>query len=232
VEKVLHSFKHKYCIGDKRMPITTLTNISVPTEGAGSNSSLLMPKLQYRFRVFLDNFGTTGAADGTREISRQVVDVTRPNVSFEQMTIEAYNSRTYLAGKHTWDPITLTLREDANNNVQKIVGQQIQRQFDFYEQSSAVSSGTYKFQTRIEILDGGNGAQGANIIDRFHLVGCYIESANYNTLAYATNEPVTTTLSIRYDNAIQFGADEDFIGIGSAVGRASNASIGGTTVTG
>ena len=214
------------------MPITTLQNISVPTEGAGSNSSLLMPKLQYRFRVFLDNFGTTGAADGTREISRQVVDVTRPNLSFEQMTIDAYNSRTYLAGKHTWDPITLTLREDANNNVQKIVGQQIQRQFDFYEQSSAVSSGTYKFQTRIEILDGGNGANGANIIDRFHLVGCYIESANYNTLAYATNEPVTTTLSIRYDNAIQFGADEDFIGIGSAESRASNASVGGTTVTG
>ena len=214
------------------MPITTLTNISVPTEGGGSNSSLLMPKLQYRFRVFLDNFGTTGAADGTREMSRQVVDVTRPNVSFEQMTIEAYNSRTYLAGKHTWDPITLTLREDANNNVQKIVGQQIQRQFDFFEQSSAVSSGTYKFQTRIEILDGGNGATGANVIDRFHLVGCYVESANYNTLAYATNEPVTTTLSIRYDNAIQFGADEDFVGIGSPETRATNGSVGGTTVTG
>ena len=214
------------------MPITTLTNISIPTEGAGSNSSLLMPKLQYRFRVFLDNFGTSGAADGTREVSRQVVDVTRPNLSFEQMTIEAYNSRTYLAGKHTWDPITLTLREDANNNVQKVVGQQIQRQFDFYEQSSAVSSGTYKFQTRIEILDGGNGANGANVIDRFHLVGCYVESANYNTLAYATNEPVTTTLSIRYDNAIQFGADDDFIGIGSSETRSTNASVGGTAVTG
>ena len=214
------------------MPITTLTNISIPTEGAGSNSSLLMPKLQYRFRVFLDNFGTTGAADGTREMSRQVVDVTRPNLSFEQMTIEAYNSRTYLAGKHTWDPITLTLREDANNNVQKVVGQQIQRQFDFYEQSSAVASGTYKFQTRIEILDGGNGANGANVIDRFHLVGCYVESANYNTLAYATNEPVTTTLSIRYDNAIQFGADDDFVGIGSIETRSTNASVGGTAVTG
>ena len=214
------------------MPITTLQNISIPTEGAGSNSSLLMPKLQYRFRVLLENFGTTGGPDGTREISRQVVDVTRPNVSFEKMTIEAYNSKTYLAGKHTWEPITLTLREDANNNVQKVVGQQLQKQFDFFEQSSAVSSGTYKFQTRIEILDGGNGATGANVIDRFHLVGCYIESANYNTLAYATNEPVTTTLSIRYDNAIQFGADEDFIGIGSAEVRATNGSVGGTTVTG
>ena len=214
------------------MPITTLQNISVPTEGAGSNSSLLMPKLQYRFRVLLDNFGTTGGPDGTREVSRQVVDVTRPNVSFEQMTIEAYNSKTYLAGKHTWDPITLTLREDANNNVQKVVGQQLQKQFDFFEQSSAVSSGTYKFQTRIEILDGGNGANGANVIDRFQLVGCYLESANYNTLAYATNEAVTTSLTIRYDNAIQFGADESFEGIGEAVTRATNAATGGTTVTG
>jgi hypothetical protein len=213
------------------MPITTLQNISIPTEGAGSNSSLLMPKLQYRFRVFLDSFGTTGGPDGVREISRQVVDVTRPNVSFEQMTIDAYNSRTYLAGKHTWEPITLTLREDANNNVQKIVGQQLQRQFDFFEQSSAVSSGSYKFQTRIEILDGGNGATGANVIDRFHLVGCYIESANYNTLAYATNEAVTTSLTIRYDNAIQFGADEEFVGIGAPVTRATQAATGGTVVT-
>ena len=214
------------------MPITTLQNISVPTEGAGSNSSLLMPKLQYRFRVLLDNFGTTGGPDGTREISRQVVDVTRPNVSFEQMTIDAYNSRTYLAGKHTWEPITLTLREDANNNVQKVVGQQLQKQFDFFEQSSAVSSGTYKFQTSIEVVDGGNGANGAAVIDRFRLVGCYIESANYNTLAYATNEAVTTSLTIRYDNAIQFGADESFEGIGEAVTRAVAAGIGGTTVTG
>jgi hypothetical protein len=214
------------------MPITTLQNISVPTEGAGSNSSLLMPKLQYRFRVLLDNFGTTGGPDGTREVSRQVVDVTRPNISFEQMTIEAYNSRTYLAGKHTWEPITLTLREDANNNVQKVVGQQLQRQFDFFEQSSAVSSGSYKFQTSIEILDGGNGANGAAVIDRFRLVGCYIESANYNSLAYATNEAVTTTLTIRYDNAIQFGADESFEGIGEATARAVAASTGGTTITG
>jgi hypothetical protein len=214
------------------MPITTLQNISIPTEGAGSNSSLLMPKLQYRFRVFLDNFGTTGGPDGVREISRQVIDVTRPNISFEQMTIDAYNSRTYLAGKHTWEPITLNLREDANNNVQKIVGQQLQRQFDFFEQSSAVSSGSYKFQTRIEILDGGNGATGANVIDRFHLVGCYIESANYNTLAYATNEPVTVALTIRYDNAIQFGADDDFVGVGEPVVRSTTASIGGTVVTG
>ena len=215
------------------MPITTLQNISIPTEGAGSNSSLLMPKLQYRFRVLLDGFGTTGGPDGVREVSRQVVDVTRPNLSFEQITIDAYNSRSYLAGKHTWEPITLTLREDANNNVQKIVGQQLQRQFDFFEQSSAVAGGTYKFQTRIEILDGGNGGNGANVLDRFHLVGCYIESANYNTLAYATNDPVTVSLTIRYDNAIQYGTDgADYVGVGEFAARSTQDAAGGSQVTG
>lgn len=214
------------------MPITTLQNISVPTEGAGSNSSLLMPKMQYRFRVLFDNFGAGGGPDGVREVSRQVIDVTRPNLSFEQITIDAYNSRSYLAGKHTWEPITLNLREDANNNIQKVVGQQLQKQFDFFEQSSAVAGGTYKFQTRIEILDGGNGANGPNVIDRFHLVGCYIESANYNTLAYATSDAVTVALTIRYDNAIQYGADDAEYGIGEAVTRALVDSAGGTQATG
>jgi hypothetical protein len=216
------------------MPITTLTNISVPTAGPGSNSGLLMPKLQYRFRVFLDSFGVATAGDEARELTRQVADVTRPNVTFDQIQLDVYNSKTYLAGKHTWEPITLTLREDVNNSMQKIVGQQLQKQFDFFEQSSAVSGGTYKFQTRIEILDGGNGGTaGAGVIDRFHLVGCYLESVNYNTLAYNSNDPVTITLSIRYDNAIQFGLDgREISGIGAPVPFATINSPGGTQATG
>ena len=208
--------------GEDRMPITSLNNISIPTEGAGSNQSLLMPKLQYRFRVILENFG---AGADVRELTRQVVDVTRPNLSFEQITLDAYNSRTYLAGKHTWEPITLNLREDVNSNVQRAVGQQLQRQFDFYEQSSAASGGTYKFTTKIEILDGGNGNFTANVLDRYELVGCYIESANYNTLAYSTNDPVQIALTIRYDNAIQTDASGAIVG---GVGEAVTRFAGGT----
>ena len=206
------------------MPITSLNNISVPTEGAGSNQSLLMPKLQYRFRVILEGFG---AGADLREMTRQVVDVTRPNVSFEQITIDAYNSRSYLAGKHNWEPITLTLREDVNNNIQRVVGQQLQKQFDFYEQASAASGGTYKFKTKIEILDGGNGNLEANVLDRYEMVGCYLESANYKTLAYSTNDPVTISLNIRYDNAIQTEAGGAIGGgVGQSVGRAAGGTDG------
>ena len=205
------------------MAISTLSKITVPLASgdSASNQGLLMPKLQYRFRVSLENFGVSTP---TTERTKQVIDVTRPNVSFEQMTLDVYNSRVYLAGKHTWEPLSLNLREDVNNNVQKLVGEQLQKQFDFFEQSSAASGLDYKFTTRIEILDGGNGIHTPNILDTFEVYGCYLESANYNTLNYATNEPVTVSLSIRYDNAIQTPADT---GIGTAVGRTLNTAVTG-----
>jgi hypothetical protein len=206
------------------MAISTLSKITVPLASgdSASNQGLLMPKLQYRFRVSLENFGTSTP---TTELTKQVIDVARPNVSFEQMTIDIYNSRVYLAGKHTWEAITLNLREDVNNNVQKLVGEQLQKQFDFYEQSSAASGQDYKFTTRIEILDGGNGANTPNVLETFELYGCYVESANYNQLAYSNStDPVSVTLSIRYDNAIQ---SPQGTGIGTAVGRTVNTLVTG-----
>ena len=205
------------------MAISTLSKITVPLASgdSASNQGLLMPKLQYRFRVSLENFGVSTP---TTELTKQVIDVTRPNVSFEQMTIDVYNSRVYLAGKHTWEPIVLNLREDVNNNVQKLVGEQLQKQFDFYEQSSAASGQDYKFTTRIEILDGGNGVHTPNVLETFELYGCFVTNANYNTLAYQNNEPVTVTLEIQYDNAIQTPTDT---GIGTAVGRTLGSLITG-----
>ena len=206
------------------MAISSLSKITVPLASDASNSTqgLLMPKLQYRFRVSLENFGVSTP---TTELTKQVIDVARPNVSFEKMTIDIYNSRVYLAGKHTWDPITLNLREDVNNNVQKLVGEQLQKQFDFYEQSSAASGQDYKFTTRIEILDGGNGANTPNVLETFELYGCYVESANYNQLAYSNStDPVSISLNIQYDNAIQ---SPQGTGIGTAIGRTANTLVTG-----
>ena len=197
------------------MAISTLSKFTVPlaSDQSAANQGLLMPKLQYRFRVILENFGISTPRS---EITKQVVDVTRPDLSFDQITLDVYNSRVYMAGKHTWAPITLTIRDDVNNAVSKLVGEQVQKQFDFFEQASASSGVDYKFTTRIEMLDGGNGAAAPGVLETFELYVAYVESVNYNTLAYATSDPATITLAIRYDNAIQ---TPQGTGIGSAVTR-------------
>jgi len=205
------------------MSVATLSKFTVPlaSDQSASNQGLLMPKLQYRFRLILENFGVSTPRT---EITKQVIDVTRPSLTFDETILDVYNSRVYLAGKHTWEPITINLRDDVNNSVSKLCGEQIQKQFDFFEQSSASSGTDYKFTGRIEMLDGGNGANAVTVLETWELYGAYVQNINYNTVAYATSDPATITLSIRYDNAIQAPKGT---GIGTAVARTL-----GTLVTG
>ena len=178
-----------------------------------------MPKLKYRFRVTLIGFGVAAAT----ELTKQVQDVTRPKVSFEEMELPIYNSKVKLAGRYTLENITLTLRDDASGQVQKLVGQQIQKQFDFMEQASARSGIDYKFTTRIEVLDGGNANLAPRVLETFNCYGCFVQNADYGELNYATNEPATVALTIRFDNMEQWGAEKNTTslegGIGAAVGR-------------
>ena len=212
------------------MAITSLNNIGIPTtNAAGSTQVLLMPKLKYRFRVTLLGFGVAAAT----ELTKQVQDVTRPKVSFEEMTLDVYNSKVKLAGKYTLENVTLTLRDDASGQVQKMVGQQIQKQYDFMEQASARSGIDYKFTTRIEVLDGGNGALVPTTLETFELYGCFVQNADYGDANYSTNEHMTVALTIAYDNLSQFAAGTTAVspigGIGAAVGRTIGAATTGAS---
>ena len=200
----------------------SLFNMTVGTDNTPSSQGLLMPKLQYRFRALFLNFGVGGS---TQELTKQVMDVTRPSVSFSEIPIDIYNSKMYLAGKHEWAATTINLRDDASGSVAKLVGQQLQKQMDFVEQASAATGQDYKFQINYEVLDGGNGTLTPNVLETWEMYGCFLQSVNYNNLNYGSNEMATIQLSIRYDNAIQSPLSS---GVGVQVGRA----LGGTTVTG
>jgi len=195
------------------MAIATLTKFSVPLAGSPQNQGMLMPKLKYRFRVTLQNFGVGG---NTTEITKMVVDFTRPTITFDDITLDTYNSKIFMAGKHTWSDATLNVRDDANGGVTKLVGEQLQKQFDFFEMSSAASANDYKFVTVCEILDGGNGAFTPTVLETWELYGCYLKAANYNNVAYNANEAATIALTIKFDNAQQTAQGT---GVGINVGR-------------
>jgi len=203
----------------------SLFNMTVAADntGAGNTGGLLMPKLQYRFRALFLNFGTGGS---TTELTKQVMDISRPQVQFDEITLDVYNSKVYLAGKHAWQETTINLRDDAQGNVAKLVGQQLQKQMDFVEQASAAVGQDYKFQINYEILDGGNGTATPTTLETWELYGCFIKTANYNNLDYKTSDAVTIQLSVRFDNAIQSPIGS---GVGAAIGRKLS---GGTSVTG
>ena len=210
------------------MAVSSLSRMTVPlaSDQSSSTQGLLMPKLKYRFRVMFENFG---ASTPRTELTKQVIDFTRPSVTFDEIPIEIYNSRIYLAGKHTWEMLTVNLRDDASNEIARLVGEQLQKQLDFAEQASAASGIDYKFLTRCEILDGGNGAAEPVVLETWEIYGCYLNSVNYNDLNYGSSEAVTVTLQIRFDNALQTPTGS---GLGSAVARTVGSIVTGAGTAG
>jgi len=180
---------------------------SSPTQG------LLMPKLKYRFRVMFENFGTSTPRT---ELTKQVVNIARPQLTFEEIALPIYNSTLKLAGRHTWADTTCSLRDDASGAVSRLVGEQLQKQMDFLEMSSAASGIDYKFTTKVEVLDGGNGANEPVVLETWELYGCYLKGANYGDLNYGSNEAATIEMTIAYDNANQ---TPEGTGVGTEVGR-------------
>ena len=203
------------------MAVASLSKFTVPLSNNQSADSqgLLMPKLKYRFRATFVNFGVSNP---TTELTKQVADIKRPNVSFPVQTIDVYNSKVYLQGKPEWQETTINLRDDATGAVSKLVGEQIQKQFDFLEQSSAAAGINYKFQLVFDILDGGNGTVTPNILESWELDGCFLSSVDYGEMNYNSNDPVMIALNVKFDNAIQT--------IGGSVGTTVVTQTPGTSI--
>jgi len=184
------------------MAVASLSKFTVPlsNDQSASSQGLLMPKLKYRFRASFYNFGVTNV---TTELTKQVVDIKRPNVTFSPVTIDVYNSKVYLQGKPEWQETTINFRDDATGQVSKLVGEQIQKQFDFMEQSSAPAGVDYKFRMEFDVLDGGNGQTTPVILEQWDLEGCFLSSVDYGDMSYGSNDPVQIAINIRFDNAVQ-----------------------------
>jgi hypothetical protein len=188
------------------MTVPLASNQSTPSQG------LLMPKLKYRFRVTFQNFGVS---QPVTELTKQVMDFSRPSVEFTEIAIPIYNSTVKLAGKYTWADATCNIRDDASGAVSRLVGEQLQKQLDFMEMASAASGIDYKFLTVFEVLDGGNGTSTPVALETWELYGCYLKSVNYGELNYGTSEAATIALGITFDNANQVAGQ----GVGTLIGR-------------
>ena len=170
----------------------TLSKFGVPLDGA--NLGILSPKQKYRFRVIWQNFGDNS---GARQLTQSVISCTRPKVGFDEVKLDAYNSIAWIQGKHTFEPIEIVLRDDITNSVASSIGAQLQKQFNFYEQTSAVAGINYKFDMQIHSLDGTTNDE----LESWVLEGCWLKDTTYSEGNYEDAKAQEIKLSIRFDNA-------------------------------
>jgi len=197
------------------MSVSSLNKFTVPLDNdqSANQQGLLFPKLAYGFRATFENFGISSPRT---ELTKQIKTFARPKLAFEPLTVDVYNSKVHFAGKHTWEDITVSFRDDVSGAVTRLVGEQVQKQFDMMEQSRASSGIDYKFISRFEVLDGGNGQFDANVLETWEMYGCFITNVAYSDGDYASSEPMTVDVTLRFDNAVQTPLGT---GVGVDIGR-------------
>ncbi len=173
--------------------MSTLANFGVPT-GLG-RGPMLAPKLKYKFRVRLIGFGPIATP---LDLSAQVESVGKPQLSQSEVEVHSYNSVAYMGGKHSWQAIDMVVRDDVSNSVQRIVGHQVQKQVNHFQQTSPLAGSNYKFDMKIETMDGSNDG----VLETWDLEGCWVTNTNWGDYDYKDQSGYNTIqMSIRFDNA-------------------------------
>lgn len=177
----------------------TLSKFGVPMGDGAGRGGILQPKQKHKFRVLFENFGPPSSAG--IELTQQIVTINKPTYDDEAIQIDSYNSRAWIRGKHTWQTTEMVFRDDVTNSVSRLVGYQMQKQLNHFEQTSPLAGTEYKFSMKIEQMDGGNDA----VIDQWVVEGAFITNVAYDQGDYSSGEPLLISLTVQFDNATHAG---------------------------
>lgn len=167
-----------------------------------SNLGIYQPKLKNRFRISFIGIGEN--TDDGQFMTVQAITAERPKLSFEKIPLDRYNSRVYIAGKYTFDPLNLVFEDDTGGLVSQGLQNQLEKQQNIIAQTpsaelpASAAGELYKFAMRIDMLDGNE-----TIFESWSIEGCWIENIDYTDLDYAASETVKINLTVSYDHARQ-----------------------------
>jgi hypothetical protein len=182
--------------------MATILNLGTP----GTTPGILHPKQAHKFIVQFQNIG--GAVD-SQVLTRQVISVSKPSVTFNEIAIHRYNAAAYVAGKHTWANLALVIEDDIGSGAAEVIRAQVERQLTLIADgaaplglSAAVAGGAYKFNTVILQLDGtGADAGEPNFLEKWTCQGCWFSNVTYGDLSNETDTAMHISTQIRFDHA-------------------------------
>lgn len=193
--------------------MATLANLGIP----GAGSGILHPKLKNKWRVTFHDMARLVPGTNSRNLTMQAITVTRPQLEFTEVELHRYNSVAYIAGKHTWSAMSLTVEDDLTGLASKVVKGQLETQqrlvgvdLDGRWLNTAATGSDYKFGLTLEQLDGDEG-----VVEKWILEGVMLQAADFGDLDYSASEAATIALTLRFDHARSIDSGE---GYGTALG--------------
>ena len=120
----------------------------------------------------------------------------RPQITFEEVTLEHMNVKRYVKGKGEWQQMAITLYDPVVPSAAQSVMEWVRLSHESVTGRDGYSD-FYKKEVTFQLL----GPVG-DVVEEWVLKGCFIESATFNDLDFASSDPVDVTLSLKYDYAV------------------------------
>ena len=120
----------------------------------------------------------------------------RPQQTFEETVIDYVNTKRYVSGKGSWNPITITMHDPiAPSAAQKVMNWV---RLNFEPLTGRMGYATqYKKDFSLKVLD-----PAGVVVELWDLVGAWVQDSNFGDLDYATSDNLEITAVIRFDNAV------------------------------
>jgi|TARA_Y100000590_G_scaffold174984_1_gene199986 hypothetical protein len=143
------------------------------------------PKMKNRFVMTIDGIP-----------AYLIKTANRPSIQFEEVELNHLNVKRWVKGKATWQSIECTLYDPVVPSAAQAVMEWVRLSHESVTGRDGYSD-FYKKDVTFNLL----GPVG-DIIEEWTLRGCWIQSANFNDLDFASSDPVDISLTLRYDHAV------------------------------
>ena len=120
----------------------------------------------------------------------------RPSIESDDVILEHMNVTRYVKGKTRWQPIDITLYDPVVPSAAQAVMEWVRLHHESVTGRDGYSD-FYKKDVTFNLL----GPVG-DVVEEWKLKGCYIQSANFGDLDFATSDPAEISLTLKYDYAI------------------------------
>ena len=143
------------------------------------------PKLKNRFIMNIDGIP-----------AYLIKAANRPILESDEVILEHMNVTRYVKGKSRWQPIDITLYDPVVPSAAQAVMELVRLSHESVTGRDGYAD-FYKKDVTMNML----GPVG-DVVEEWVLKGCFIESATFNDLDFASSDPVDVTLSLKYDYAV------------------------------
>ena len=143
------------------------------------------PKLKNRFMMNIDGIP-----------AYLVKTANRPQITFEEVTLEHMNVKRYVKGKGAWQTLQCTLYDPVVPSAAQATMEWVRLSHESVTGRDGYSD-FYKKDVLIKVL----GPVG-DVVEEWTLKGAWIQDAQFGDMDFGASEPVEITLTLRYDYAI------------------------------